>query len=278
MPVELLRPSRLLSFVFFVTFVVNLRADPLSKKTDIDFFRDVPSRNLKGLATRSDGRLVGGPTLAEIAVPAPADLLWCLESTPDATKWLLGTGPDGKIIEVTFNTADATYASRELVKLDDPQVFIVKRLADGAILAGTSPKGALYLIRDGKPVARVALPVDSIFDLLLLDEKTALVATGNPGRIYRVDLAKFAAAGIVAEKITDVKILAERGIGLFGEIRDRNVRRIALLADGRVVAGSAPKGNIYTFASAAAGDTVASPRQPVILQENRDAEVTDLLP
>jgi nucleotide-binding universal stress UspA family protein len=278
MPVVFSRSTRFSCFVFFVLFVVNLRADPLSKKTDIDFFRDVPSRNLKGLATRSDGRLVGGPTLTEVAGPAPADLLWCLEPTPDAAKWLVGTGPDGKIFEFTFNSTNATSTSREVVKLDDPQVFAVKRLADGAILAGTSPKGALYLIRDGKPVARVALPVDSIFDFLLLDERTALVATGNPGRIYRVDLGKFAAAGVVAEKITDVKILAERGIGLFAEIRDRNVRRLAVLADGRVVAGSAPKGNIYTFASATAGDAAASPRQPVILQENRDAEVTDLLP
>src|SRR5471030_1443377 len=87
--------------------VQTLTAEPLSKKTDIDFFRDVASRNLKGLATRSDGRLVAGPTLAEIAVPPPAEILWCLEPTPDATRWLVGTGPDGRIIEVTFNPGNA---------------------------------------------------------------------------------------------------------------------------------------------------------------------------
>ncbi len=245
-------------------------ADPLSKKFDLDFFRDVPSRNLKGLATRSDGRLVAGPTLAEIAAAAPADLLWCIEPTPDPTKYLLGSGPDGKIVEVTFNPANATYGARDVVKLEDPQVFAVKRLADGSIIAGTSPKGALYLIRDGKPVARVALPVDSIFDLLVIDDHTVLAATGNPGRVYRIDVKKFATVGLVADKITDTKILADRGITLFGEIRDRNVRRLAAFADGRIVAGSAPKGNIYTFAPGGGA--------PVILQENHDAEVTDLLP
>ena len=59
------------SFVCFVCFVVALfgpgrassSADPLSKKLDLDFYRDVPSRNLKGLATRPDGRLVSGPAL-----------------------------------------------------------------------------------------------------------------------------------------------------------------------------------------------------------------------
>ncbi|MSU51559.1 MAG: hypothetical protein EXS37_21130 [Opitutus sp.] len=262
--------GQFLLLVGLVISAVPASADPLSKKIDIDFFRDVPSRNLKGLAARSDGRLVAGPTLSEIATKAPADLLWCLERTDNPAKWLIGSGPDGRIVEITFDTAQTTYESRDLVKLDDPQVFALKRLPDGAILAGTSPKGALYLIRDDAVVARTALPVDSIFDLILLDANTALAATGNPGRIYKIDLEKFTAAGVGAEKITDAKLLAERGLTVFGEIRDRNVRRIVALADGRIAAGSAPKGNIYTFARDGGA--------PVILQENRDAEVTDLLP
>jgi len=103
-----------------------------------------------------------------------------------------------------------------------------------------------------------------------VDAKTALVATGNPGRIYRLDLPKFATIGLINDKISDLKLLAERGISLFGEIRDRNIRRIARFPDGRVVAGSAPKGNLYVFARDGGA--------PMILQENRDAEVTDLLP
>jgi hypothetical protein len=208
-------------------------------------------------------------------------------------------------LEVTIDPAAGSYATRPVVKLDDAQVFAVRRLPDGALLAGTSPKGMLYLVRDGQPVARVVLPVDSIFDVLVLPEENqksetrisksetkdsksqdpkpgtrnsepgtqgliVLVATGNPGRIYRVDLAKFATTGLGADKITDVRQLAERGVTVFGEIRDRNVRRVARLADGRIVAGSSPHGNIYAF-----------PRDggaPTFWQENRDAEVTDLLP
>ncbi|MEO6246892.1 MAG: hypothetical protein ABIQ12_15810, partial [Opitutaceae bacterium] len=173
------KSSAVLAVLACVT-IAAAKAQTLSKKTDIDFFRDVPSRNLKGLATRSDGRLVAGPALREFAAPAPADLLWCLEPTGDPAKFLIGTGPEGRIMEVTLDAAAAGYTAREVVKLDDPQVFTLKRLSDGAILAGTSPKGALYLIRDDQPVARVALPVDSIFDLLLVDAQTALVATGNP--------------------------------------------------------------------------------------------------
>lgn len=261
--------GQLLILIGLAVAAFSAHAEPLSKKTDIDFFRDVPSRNLKGLATRSDGRLVAGPTLTEITTTAPADLLWTLEPTPDPAKWLVGTGPEGRVVEVTFDLANATYTSSDVAKLDDPQVFALKRLDDGSILVGTSPRGALYLLRDGKPVARVALPVDSIFDLLLVDPNTALAATGNPARIYKIDLQKFASVGLIADKITDTKILADRGITLFGEIRDRNARRIVALSDGRIAAGSAPKGNVYTFPSEGGS--------PVILQENRDAEVTDLL-
>lgn len=270
---------RQLLLLGLVALAGSAGAEPLSKKTDIDFFRDVPSRNLKGLATRSDGRLVAGPSLAEITAPPPAEILWALEPAAEPGKFLLGTGPEGRVIEVTLDTAAGSYTTREVVKLDDPQVFALKRLPDGAILAGTSPKGALYLIREGKPLARALLPVDSIFDLLLLDANTVLAATGNPGRIYRIDLAKFATVGLIADKITDTKILADRGITLFGEIRDRNVRRIAALPDGRIAAGSAPRGNVYLFpADRGAPSDPTAKVTPVILQENRDAEVTDLLP
>lgn len=249
-----------------------LRAEPLSKKNDIDFFRDVPSRNLKGLAARSDGRLVAGPVLTELQGEPPADLLWCLIPGAAPSKWLVGTGPDGKIFEVTVDAKKATATSRKIAKLAEPHVFALARLPDGAILAGTSPHGALCLVRDGKEIARAALPVDSIFDLLLAPGQagTALVATGNPARIYAVDLAAFAKAGVSPDKLTDAKALAAHGIRLFGEVRDRNIRRLARLPDGRVIAGSAPKGNVYAFA--------ADGGQPDVLQENRDAEVTDLLP
>ena len=260
-----------ISFLVLAALLAGpLAADPLSKKADIDFFRDVPSRNLKGLATRSDGRLVAGPTFSELDVKAPADLLWSLTPGADSTHWLLGTGPEGKIIVVTFNTADATYGTREFAKIDDSHVFNVLRLADGSVLAGSAPHGGLFLIRDGNSVARVGLPVDSIIDLALLDEHTALAGTGNPGRVYRIDLAKFAAAGVTADKITDAKILEAKGVVLFGEVRDRNVRRLAVLTDGRVIAGSSPKGNVYAFAHDGGA--------PVILQENQNAEITDLLP
>ena len=255
-----------------------LPADPLTKGLDLDFGRDVASRDLKGLATRSDGRIVPGPVLTPLTGAPLAELLWTAAPAADG-RWLLGTGPEGRILEVTL--AGTGYTVRPVARLAEPQVFALQALPDGSLLAGTSPTGALYLLKDGKPMSRVVLPVDSIFDILLLPTSTqnsepktqnpvALIATGNPGRIYRVDLGRFADAGVTADRISDAKILGEKGITLFGEIRDRNVRRLARLADGRIAAGSAPRGNVYVFPAAGGA--------PLILQENHEAEVTDLLP
>lgn len=244
-------------------------AAPLSKTQPIDFYRDVPSRSLHGAATRSDGRLLRGPAVTSVSLSSAAPLLWSLAS--DGNKLLVGTGPDGRLLSIEPN-AQGPAKVETLLDLPETHLFAALRLANGDLLVGTSPQGTLVLARDGKVLARAALPVDSIFDLVVLPDTkpTVLVATGNPGRVYRVDLAAFAASGDHEEKLTTTDALAARGITLFGEVRDRNVRRLLRLADGRVIAGSAPKGNVYEFA--ATGGT------PRILSENRGAEVCDLLP
>ncbi len=282
--------SPFVSFVCFVglslfTLHSSLFSAPLSRSTTIDFFRDVSSRNLKGLATRSDGRLVAGPVLTDLNGPAFADILWTLESSsPDAARWLVGTGPEGKIFELTLDLANNSYTSREIADLDDTHVFALRRLPDGTLLAGTSPHGTLSLIRDGKIAARVTLPVDTLHDIQLSADATlAYIATGNPGRIYELDLKKFVATSAsesASPKIENQKskVVPSEATGSsnlpsflrqLAEIKDRNIRRLALLGDNLIL-GSAPKGNIYTLPR--------SGGEPLILQENRDAEVAALLP
>ena len=258
-------------FVLLLCFggALRLPADPLTKEIEIDFGRDVASRNLKGLATRSDGRVLPGPVFTDLEGPKLGEILWVMKSS-GTNRFIIGTGPDGKVQEVTFNPKDNSYTAREIADVTEPQAIAVQPLADGLVLVGTSPTAAVYLVKDGKNIARVPLPADSVFDFLLLPDGTVLAATGNPGKIYKLDLKKLAQAGLIEGKISDDKAIADKGVTVFGEIRDRNVRRLARLSDGRVIAGSSPKGNVYSF-SATGG-------APLILQENRESEVVDLLP
>jgi hypothetical protein len=253
----------------FVCFVSGLSADPFTKQLEVDFGRDVASRNLKGLATRSDGRVLPGPVFTDLTGPRIAEILWTLQ-TSGANRFLVGTGPDGKVIEVTFNPADFTYSTHEVADVTEPQAIAVQPLADGTFLIGTSPAAAIYLARDGKLLARIPLPADSVFDFLALPDGSVLAATGNPAKVYRLDPAKLAKAGLIEGKASDDKMLADKGVALFAEVRDRNIRRLARLTDGRIIAGSSPNGNVYALPGAG--------QPPFLLQENRDAEVVDLLP
>lgn len=263
------RPLFVFSLCFVATFA-GLRADPLTKQLEVDFGREVASRNLKGLATRSDGRVLPGPVFTDLAGPRIADILWTLRPA-GANRFLVGSGPDGKVFEVAFHAKDSSYVVREVADVNEAQVTAVQPLPDGSFLIGTSPTAAVYLAREGKLLTRVPLPADSVFDFLPLPDGSVLAATGNPGKIYRLDPAKLAPAGLIEGKIGDDKVLADKGVTLFAEVRDRNVRRLARLSDGRVVAGSSPKGNVYAFAAAEGG-------APALLQEGRDAEVLDFLP
>ena len=273
-------------FALLVLFVARLAADPLTKQQEIDFGRDVASRNLKGLATRSDGRILPGPVFTDLAGPKIGEILWTIkpmgvdrvmtktaQGVTDAIgsyRFIVGTGPEGKVQEVMFNPKDNTYTVKELADVAETHAIAVLPLADGKLLIGTSPTAVIYLVHEGKMIARVPLPADSVFDFLSQPDGSVLAATGNPGKIYKLDLAKLAKAGVIEGKIENDKLLGDRGITLFGEIRDRNVRKLARLTDGRIVAGSSPKGNVYSFA--------ATGGAPLFLQENRDAEVVDLLP
>src|SRR3954463_16376344 len=108
-------PRPLLPFVLFASVVMNVIADPLTRQLEIDFGRDVASRNLKGLATRSDGRVLPGPVFTDLNGPKLGEILWTLKSlgtdriltkgskgVADAVgtaRFVVGTGPDGKVQE-----------------------------------------------------------------------------------------------------------------------------------------------------------------------------------
>ena len=133
-----------LFLVCLATLTVALRADPLTRQLEIDFGHEVASRNLKGLATRSDGRILAGPVFKDLTGPKVGEILWTLKAS-GPNKFLVGTGPDGKVQEVTFNPKDNSYTVREVADVTETQAMSLLPLKDGSVLVGTSPTGAVYL-------------------------------------------------------------------------------------------------------------------------------------
>lgn len=267
-------PSVLLGLTLSALFC---SAENFTKEQSVNFFRDVSSRDLSGLAVRSDGRLMGGPTLSPIDLDLAIDIGWGLAPL-GADSWLVWSGPDGKILKVTRTADGLNYVKSLWADLDSDQVFSLLVLPDGRVVAGTSPSGTVVLLSSaGEKIAAVDLAADSVFDFLPWDAgASVLAATGNPGRIMRIDLAVMektepaprdeTTAG--ADESSPTLTLAERGVSEFGSIQDRNVRSLALGGGNTVFAGSAPSGNLYRFA--------ASGGSPLILLDHDKAEVTDI--
>jgi len=275
-PVAALTRAFLLLSLLTIGPVASLNAQTLSTSREINFYRDIPSRSLKGLAARSDGVLLNGPHIRPLDLVLSeqgADLLWSAVSIGQTV--YLGTGPEGLILSLEVSDDGVTLKPSETISLPhDSHLLALAALPDGELLVGSSPEGALSLIKGGEVIARTALPVSSI---LAIDvnatyegNEYALVATGSPARIYRVDLAHFRKSGRRIEKLDDdADALAECGIELWGAVRDEAIRSLLRLPDGRVIAGSAPKGNLYEFKE--------SGGEPRVLSENTNTEVTSLL-
>jgi len=255
-----------------------LDAQTLSTTREINFYRDVPSRSLKGLAARSDGVLLNGPHIsAPLDVPLTgfgADLLWSAVAVGQTV--YLGTGPEGKLLSFDVSDKGAPLEPVRTISLPhDSHLLTLAALPSGSLLAGSSPEGALSLVKDGEVIARAVLPVGSVLAINVNatyeGNEYALVATGSPAQIYRVNLTAFRDSGVQIAKLVvdDAEALAERGIELWGTVRDEAIRSLLSLPDGRVIAGSAPKGNVYEFQ--------VNGGPPRVLSENANAEVTSLL-
>lgn len=101
---------------------------------------------------------------------------------------------DGTLHNVVVTSQGDVKLSRavHIIEQQDPDVTSVDALAqasDGSVFAGTSPKGILLKIKDGKVTteAKIADTV-SIFSLLYDDDGGLLIGTGgDKGKIYRID-------------------------------------------------------------------------------------------
>lgn len=238
-------------------------AGPFSQSQPVNFYREVTPRDISGLALRSDGRLIAGPILKPLAGSPQADLWWDLEKLTEDI-WLVGSGPDGQVLQVEVDPTGLTYRATEWADAGSNHIFVIKNLGNDLVAGGTNPAAEVVLWNAaGEELTRVSLPADSVLDLLW-DKATGSLwaATGNPGSLYQIDLQQF------QDSAPDLS-LVERGVTLRGEVRDRNLRRLARTPSGDILAGSAPSGNLYRF------DQDGSPA--LILLDQESGEISDIL-
>lgn len=99
--------------------------------------------------------------------------------------WAVGTGSDGRVLAI-----DAKGGTTTLLDAEEPEIFALASIG-GALYAGSSPGGKVYRIASGgsgAPSSAVWFdpPETYVWAIAPAPDGTFWVATGAPGRLYRV--------------------------------------------------------------------------------------------
>jgi hypothetical protein len=210
----------------------------------------------QGVALTSDGHLREGPGLAEVL------------TTPSTTVWSVAVDKTGTAYVGTASPATVLRVGRDgkaftLFETKDLTVQVVRLGPDGALYAATLPSGKVYrlkpdatdkqddasatLVFDAAKVVDAAtaskMPAEAatgkesdkpenkshfIWEMTFDSTGRLYIATGGPGAIYRVDVAK---PGAKPE--------------IFFKSDEAHIRSLAWDAKGNLIAGSDGSGLVY---------------------------------
>lgn len=170
----------------------------------------------KGVALRSDGRLVLAPRFASLADPNAA-YLWALRVDTKGRLYAAG-GSNARVVRVdekgeATTVFDAPELSAQALALD----------AHDNLYIGTSPDGKVYRVTpQGERSVFFEPKTKYIWDLAFAPTGTLYVATGDKGEIFAV---------------------APDGKGrLFYKSEETHVRSLTLDREGRLLVGTEPNG------------------------------------
>ncbi len=193
------------------------RAGASTPKTWItDSAREFSEGTAHGVSALPDGRLA--LTLESRPVTGlSATKIFAIASEKSGAL-LFACGDEGRIFRQEPGKPAAV-----LVTLPESEVTALAIGPDGAIYAGTSPHGKVYRIEKGKALPYFEPQAEYIWDLAF-DRGALFVATGVPGRIFRVT--------------------APAEGRLFDDSGDEHVRCLYVDPQGRLWAGTSGKGLI----------------------------------
>ena len=228
---QLLRVLPLL--LFAATLPAGARAQGThlwTQSSASDFERGTPD----GIAISSLGRLETAPRARALATLG-STYVWSVAADPAGGAYL-ATGSPAEVVRVNAaGTQIKLFTTKELA------VQVVRVAPDGALYAATLPSGRVYRLDPAAPnqdeskatlvfdPAQLATPDKPkyVWDLAFDPQGRLYIATGAPGAIYRVSLAK------------------DSKPELFYLSDEPHIRALAFAPDGTLYAGSDGSGLIY---------------------------------
>ncbi|MBI1749458.1 MAG: SMP-30/gluconolactonase/LRE family protein [Acidobacteria bacterium] len=212
----------------------------------------------KGVALRSDGKLVLAPRFAQFSDPNAA-YLWALQVNSKGVLFAAG-GSNAKVLRFDEKgTATTIFESQEMAA----QALAMD--ARDNLYVGTSPDGKVYKIpapdakgETGKAAVFFEPKTKYIWDLVVDASGTVFVATGDKGEVYAV---------------------SPEGKGiLFYRSPETHIRSLALDGKGNLLIGTEPNGLVARVSMASpAGADKPEQRPAFVLYETEKKEVTSLL-
>ena len=143
-------------------------------------FEEFENGTPRGVALRSDGRLVLAPHFAPLADPSAA-YLWALRADSKGRLYAAG-GSNARVVRMDENGAattvfDAPELSAQAIALD----------AHDNLYVGTSPDGKVYRVTpQGERSVFFEPKTKYLWDLAFAPSGTLYVATGDKGEIFAV--------------------------------------------------------------------------------------------
>lgn len=203
----------------------------------------------KGVAIRSDGKLVLSPKFTALADPGLA-FLWALRTDSKGNLYAAG-GSGAKVLK--YDSAGKMTTAFESPELSAQAIALDTR---DDLFVATSPDGKVYEVTaTGEKKTFFEPKTKYIWDVAIDADGTAYVATGDTGTIFAVS--------------------PDGKSSVFYKSDQANVRSLAFDHNGNVIAGTEPDGRILRISKNAPPQGKA--REGFVVYETPNEEVTSLL-
>lgn len=186
---------------------------------------------VENLSIDTTGQLRLGPE-SQIVYETTAPFLWSA-SEADGVLWV-GSGNDGRVFRVEDGSGGQT-----VFDADELNVHAVTAIDGNTAYAGTSPAGALYRVSTTEEARQVFDPDEQYIWAVTpsgSSQSDLFVATGDPGRIYRVSPDGMAT--------------------LFYDTQTTHVLSLAVDGDGNLLAGTGSPGRVFRISPSGEGFVV----------------------